>query len=216
MDSHPTPSHDPAGLLAALEADRRHARRATEPDPVLLFGVWGASWFLGFLALWTVTTGRQPDGVPGQAGGAAFAACLAVAMAVTVAHIVRRTTGVRGPSSVSGAMYGWAWPMSFVTLTVALQAAAAAGAGEAVLGLLWPVLSALVVGALYLAGGAMWQDRTTYALGVWILVAAGAGGLAGYPTVHLVMAVAGGGGFLATAAWVFVTARRSRAAAVPA
>jgi hypothetical protein len=72
---------------------------------------------------------------------------------------------------------------------------------------LWSAGSGLVVGILYLVGGALWQDRVQYGLGAWILAASAAGALAGSPAVYLVMSLAGGGGFLLAAAWFAVRAR---------
>lgn len=198
---------DPREALAMLESERSRTQRQLEPDVRLLYGVWGAAWLVGFLVLWASATGRGPLVLPPTAAGAVFAALLAVAVVVTGVHSVRRLAGVRGSSSTQGAMYGWAWLLGFGCVASLIGSVAGAGASPQVMGVLAPTVSGLVVGLLYLAGGAMWQDRAQYSLGVWILVASAAGAVAGYPTNHLVMGLLGGGGFLVAAAVVAVRGR---------
>ena len=55
-----------------------------------------------------------------------------------------------------------------------------------------------------MAGGALWQQRSMYAIGTWMIATAGAASLVAMPAGYLVMALAGGGGMLlacALAAW---------------
>ncbi len=147
--------------------------------------------------MWTAASPDGPLRLSLPAGGAVLTVSLLAAAITTVVHVARRTSGVQGVSDRAGAMYGWAWFLSFACLTVLLTAVRARyGLGDDVTGLLWTGTSGLVVGALYLAGGALWQDRIQYGIGVWVLVATAAGVLAGYPGAYLVMAFAGGGGFL--------------------
>ena len=147
--------------------------------------------------------------MPAAPAAVLFGACITGAIAVTIVHITRRTSGLRGESSRVGALYGWAWFLALGTQTVILNAAYRHGLPDELNALLWPVLSGLVVGTLYLAGGALWQEDLQYRLGVWILVASAAGAIAGYPGVYLVMCLAGGGGFLAAAAYYAVRMRRA-------
>lgn len=195
----PEPAADPSALLATIEVERDRASRELEPDPRLIYAVWGVAWLVGFLLWWAAARPAGPVDVPLGVAGALFAVCILTAMVTTGVHIGRRVAGVRGVSARVGAMYGWAWFLSFTTLFAVMSGAARQGVSEETGALLWSVLSGLVVGALYLAGGALWQDNTQYGLGVWILVSSAAGALAGYPGVYLVMALAGGGGFLLAA-----------------
>lgn len=197
---------DPREALALLSAERERTHRALEPDVRLLYGVWGAAWLLGFLALWTATTDRLPLPVP--VAGATFGALLVLAMVVTGVHIARRTVGVRGDSSTVGAMYGWAWFLGFGALVAIMTGVQRSGVPDGTTALLWPVLSGLVTGLLYLGGGALWRDRVQYGLGLWIIVSSAAGAVAGFPAVHLVMALAGGGGFLVAATVLGALQRR--------
>ena len=91
--------------------------------------------------------------------------------------------------------------IGFAALFAIMQGVWRADVSGDVLGLLWSVLSGLLVGVLYLTGGALWQDPVQYRLGAWVLVSSAIGALAGYPGVYLVMGIGGGGGFLVAAAW---------------
>lgn len=182
----------PDEMLALLEAERRRAAAALEPDIRLVYGVWGAAWLVGFGALWWSAAAR---GVPGPLAATLFAVLIIAAIVVTIVHTARRTAGVQGRSARVGAMYGWSWTLAFVALAVILGNAARLGVSTEVLGVLWTAIAGLVVGILYLVGGALWEDRVQYGLGLWVLVCSAAGSLAGFPGCYLVMSLAGGGGF---------------------
>lgn len=200
---------DPAGTLALLQAQQRATVRAIEPDARLLYGTWGLAWVVGFGTFWFTAGG--PDGAyarPGLATGLVFFGCIATAVVVTAVHSARAGRGVRGVSAEVGAMYGWSWLLGFVGLAALFVGLTRAGAGEEVLALLAPGASCVLVGVLYLAGGAIWRDRLQFGLGVWILLTTSAGVVAGLPWIYLVMAVAGGGGFLLAAGWFTLRGRR--------
>lgn len=190
----------PGELLAMVEAEQARTTAAIEPDPRLLYGAWGLAWFVGFAALYVARAEAGPVEVAPTVAGITHFVLLLSALMVTGVHMARRFAGVRGLSSRIGAMYGWAWLVGFAALAAIMAGAQRAGVEDPVVGLLWSAGSGLVVGMLYLAGGALWQDRVQYGLGAWILLASGGGALAGTPSVYLVMSLAGGGGFLLAAA----------------
>lgn len=200
---------DAAQMLEMLDAERDRAIRALVPDPRLLYGVWGMAWLVGFVALWFATGDTGGPDVPTPLAATLFGACQVGAVALTIVHIARRSAGVRGHSSRIGAMYGWAWGLAFLTLFAVMSGAYEAGISKDLASTLWPVLSGLIVGTLYLAGGAIWNDMLQYRLGVVILLASAGGALAGYPAVYLVMGLGGGGGFLAAATYYAVRRRES-------
>jgi hypothetical protein len=206
----PAQSLGPAQMLALLESERQRAAAALSPDPRLLFGVWGAAWFVGFLSMWASASAAAPVRPDGAVAGTLFAVLLVAAAVVTGVHIARRTGGVQGASSRVGAMYGWTWFVAFAALFAVMAGAYRQGLGGGTEAVLWSGLSALVVGALYMAGGAIWQDTVQFALGLWIVLSGAAGALAGFPSVFLVMALAGGGGFLVVAAWFALRGSGSR------
>ena len=202
----PTGTADAATMLALAQDQRARTERAVEPDLRVVYGVWGAAYVVGFLAFWTAATGRGPLSL--TSAGAVLAVSLVLAVVISTTHIGRRVRGVRGTSSRTGAMYGWSWFLAFATLSAVMAGASRQGLPEETVALLWPVLSGLIVGTLYLAGGALWQDGVQFGLGAWVLVSSAAGALVGYPAVHLMMALGGGGGFLLAAALLPLAARR--------
>jgi hypothetical protein len=190
---------DLAASAALIAEQRARVAAETDVDPRLLFGVWGAAWLLGFGALWSVAGDRPRLGWSPTAAGIVFAALLLAAMVLTAVHLARRTSGVHGTSAVQGAMYGWAWFLGFVTVFALPAALSRAGADDVVVQVTMTLVPPLLVGVLYMAGAAIWQDRTQLALGVWILVVTIAASFAGTPGMFAVMALAGGGGMLVAA-----------------
>jgi hypothetical protein len=110
-------------------------------------------------------------------------------------------------SSEVGAMYGWGWLLGFGCVGAIITGLVRVGITEEQSALLNPALSLLVVGLLYLGGGALWRDRVQYGLGVWILATDAVSVFAGVPGNYLVLSIAGGGGFLVAAAWFAVRRR---------
>lgn len=197
---------DPAASLAIVADQRRAVRRALAPDNRLLFGAWGVAWLVGHLLLWV--SRATPAGPPAPWAFFAFALLIVGAVVVTIVHSATRGRGVTGPSTTAGAMYGWAWTIGFVGLTLIMTGLQRAGLDGELLSLAWFAMPSLLVGMLYLAAGAMWLARELYVLGIWILVVGGAATFAGFPGAFLVLAFAGGGGFLVMALIEHLRGRR--------
>lgn len=200
---------DPALGAAIVAEQRARVRDATGVEARLLFGVWGAAWLLGFGALWLAAAPADPP-VDEGAALVTFFVLLVVAMVVTAWHVGTRTAGVRGTSAVQGAMYGWAWFVAFGGVAATAVALARAGATGEVVSTVMTIVPAILVGALYMAGGAMWGDRTQFALGAFIGLVTIVAALVGLPHMLAVMALAGGGGMLVAAAVDAVRRRRGR------
>ena len=168
----------------------------------------GVAWLLGFGLLWLVNSGRLT--MPDEAAFLAFTALLVLAGALTTWHLAVKGTGVRGASARQGAMYGWAWFLSFGVVFALGVALDRAGATGEVMNLAMTVASLLMVGALYMAGGAIWEERIQWVLGAWICVSTIAAALVGSPQMYLVMCIAGGGGMLVAAGVEAARRRRPR------
>lgn len=195
------PALDAAESLRIIAAQTAKVR-SREPDCRAIFAAWGVAWLVGYLAMYLTATGRvgQPrvaDGVdqPAEWAFVVFGLSIIAAMAFTVVHSIRANTGIQGVSASFGAMYGWTWCLGFVGMSVMLGGLARAGAGPEVMALASNACACLIVGVLYMSGGAFWQDRQQYAIGVWIILVAAVAVFAGLPHTYLVMAVLGGGGF---------------------
>ncbi len=201
----------PEQSLALIEAQRSRVEAQTDVNPVVLYGVWGVAWLLGF-GLWALTE-NDADGsrlldIPRGVVGATFGVLIVSAMAVTMWHSIRASRGLRGEEQLRGAMYGWCWTLAFGALFVVMLGIDRAGAPQELTNLLWPLLSCLLVGVMQMMGGAVWKDVYLFGIGVWILVCTGIGGFLGLPGFNVVMALAGGGGFLVMAAWFTLRRRR--------
>ncbi|HEY8719087.1 hypothetical protein [Pengzhenrongella sp.] len=200
---------DLAASAALIEAQRARVAAATDVDGRLLFGAWGTSWLLGFGALYSVASDQPLLGWPDWVAGTLFAGLLGVAMIITAVHLVRRTAGVRGVSARSGAMYGWSWGLSFTGVGALGFGLSRAGVSPEVMQLVMTVVPALLVGALYMAGAAIWRATTQFVLGAWIVAVTVVAAVVGPPATLAVMSIAGGGGMLVGAGLEHL--RRSRA-----
>lgn len=213
-DAPGRPPLDPAESLRLIEESQQRVRAATEPDGRLLYLVWGVAWLVGYLVLWS--SARPHGGAPGAIAFAVFFALLAVAMTITVVHSVVRGAATRGPSNRTGIMYGWSWCLGFLSYPFIIGGIADAGASDEVIGLVANALACVIVGLMYLAGGTFFCDTRLYVLGLWILLTGGIATVAGMPATYLVMALAGGGGFLVMCGIeVVLVARRRRRGRVP-
>lgn len=199
---------DPGASAVLIAEQRARVAEATDVDGRLLFGLWGLAWLIGFGALYAVS-GDRPlvDAEPGGAV-ALFTVILLAAMVVTAVHVGRRTSGIHGDSAVQGAMYGWSWFLGFGGMFALASALAGAGAEPEVIQTAMTIGPPVLVGVLYMAGAAIWQDRTQFALGAWILVVTMVAAFVGLPGMLAVMALAGGGGMLAGAVAVGMRRRR--------
>lgn len=196
--THGSPTDpDLARMLSLAEGERARASALLQPNLALIYAAWGLAWLVGPGLMWLAVT---RDVLPVAVAGIVYALALAAAAVTTAVHTGRRATGISGVSQRVGAMYGWSWFLGFAALVAIMWSVTSAGASEELLRILWVALSCLVVGVLYLAAGALWQDVVQYAIGAWILVVGAAGALLGSPANLLVMSLAGGGVFLAGAA----------------
>lgn len=191
---------DPAAGLRVIAEQGRAMRAATEPDVRVLFGAWGGAWLVGYLAMYA---DYRSSGGAGPVGGAVFGAGLTIAVVITAVHISRRSAGMRGASARQGTFYGLAWVLSFALVFAALTSLARLAAeiegGSEMVGIAANAMSAAVVAAIYMVGGALWEERGIFALGAWIAIVAAVASVVGMPALYLVMAFAGGGGFLVAA-----------------
>lgn len=198
------PGTDPAALLALIAAERERTRRRTAPSLAVIATAWGVAWLVGYLTLFLTF-----DGVTAPWWAfTVFTGLLVLAVVITAVHISRRSAGLRGESATVGAMYGWTWFVGFTAAALVFAAVARLGVTPEVIAVLSNGVSCLVVGLIYMAGGMLWREWRMFLLGGWIALAAGFASLAGAPTIYLVMALAGGGGFLLAAALDAVVARR--------
>lgn len=198
---------DPRDGLAIVAAQQRRVRDS-EIDDRLLFGVWGLAWLVGYAVQWrtALTSGTRTS--TGQ-GGLVFAIIALVALVITLVHIAHATRGVAGVSKQAGAMFGIAWSIGFTGQGLLVAGVARADASPEVIAIVANGAACLVVGLLYMAGGAIWRQRALFLIGAWMIATAAAASLVPMPDGYLVMSLAGGGGLLAGAVITAVHRRRS-------
>jgi len=200
----------PQELLELIRTQHEGAARDLYVAPARILASWGVAWLLGFGAFYFASSRARGHFLPLWAAAVILVSLSAVAVAGVVIQMARRGRGVQGPSRTVSAMYGWSWSLAFAGVFALNIGLSQHGLPASLAPLLWPGSSAVVAGVLYLAGGALFADRVQYGLGIWML-AVGAGSVqAGWPANFAILALAGGGGFLAAAAFILARARRAQ------
>lgn len=193
---------DPAESLRLIERERAQAERVLTPDPRLFLWPWAFAWLIGF-TLYFLRFGPDgrvfvdmPDWLP-----------LTVLLVLTIgAGVLNGVIGARhgrwvsGKSSSQGTMYGVSWSIAFAGMSMVL-ARVSDYLPVPQVNLLWAGVMVGLTGALHMAGGAIYNDRSLFVLGAYISVVNMAGVLAGPGWHSLILAVLGGFGML-VAGWL--------------
>lgn len=193
---------DPQQALRVM-ADQTASSQATfrYPDH-LMYLLWGAAYLLGYLPL---ALSRGPEAlVPGLPLGVAlgwFSVCLAAGIASSIAISVRHSRGMRGTSSRQGMFYGFAWWLAFMGVAGLGYRLGQLGVVDGdQLGIILNGVSMILVGTLFMAGGAIWADSTQFAIGAAVCVLTTVALVLGLPAYYWVMSLVVGGGMLVVGA----------------
>lgn len=193
-----------ARMLDLMNSQRRSTQSRLVRSYTQLLIVWAAAWAVGFGALWF---GRDIGGVPLLPLAVAwtvFGLSLAVAVAWSITAGVRSAgSGIRGGSQLQGALYGWSWTISMIAAWLLVSGLQRAGMSQELANLLYPGLFVMLVGVLYLAGGALWRSPVQYVLGIVLIAIAVAATFVGSPHNFLVFATAGPLAMLVVAVLMF-------------
>ncbi|GGN69869.1 hypothetical protein GCM10010112_35800 [Actinoplanes lobatus] len=191
-------SMDPTEALDLIRQERANTGRALTPDPRLMYWPWGLTWLIGFglSFLRYGPDGRTLVALPEWVPLFALTALMIAAGLFTGLVGARSSRSVSGPTSRQGIWYGIAWSAGFTGLAVVFGRISEV-LPEHLMGLLWGGGMVALVGALYMAGGAIWNERTMFTLGAWISAVNVVGVLLGPGWHALVASLAGGGGMLA-------------------
>lgn len=198
---------DARAAAALLQQTQEHARDELRIRLPPLYAAWGVAWLVGLGGMWLSVRGQRSYRGPAAGSVVLLAVLIAAAVVVTMVIVARATSGIEGPSALQRRIYGASWPIGFAALFAIEGALAQHGASGEVTGILGAAGPLLVTGLIYLLAAAIWLDRSMFALGAWLALAAAAGAWTGPVTVLLVEALAAGGGFLLAAA---LLARRHR------
>ncbi|GGN90396.1 ABC transporter permease [Nocardia rhizosphaerihabitans] len=161
---------------------------------------FGMAWLLGHGA-YALSHGDDPVlRLPAAVPSVLLIAGLAIAMVVTSIVTMRAQRGVTGKDAVVGNLLAVSWLIGFGALLFVITALSSALAQDDLKMLLWPTGSGLIVGLLYLAGGAAYRDVLQYALGAWLALTSSAALFLDGASPYWVLAIAGGGSYLVAAA----------------
>ncbi|WP_243233569.1 hypothetical protein [Microbacterium sp. CIAB417] len=203
-------SDAPAVMLQVIEHEKRAlARQQARGVPWILLA-WGLALLIGFGALWLVERAAVPAPVSLIVCGVAMAGAL------TVSSIfgARMGRGLRhrGPIEWVGPVFGLTWPVGLLGMFLVGLGLVRNGMDPALLWVFLPVAGVLFVGVMYMIAGGIWPNWPTIAMGAWLVLVAVVAPFTGASL--LVLAVAGGGGFLLAAVYVALWIGRRPGASV--
>ena len=188
---------DPAESLRLIEQERAQTERILTPDPRLLLWPWGIAWLIGFTVFFLRfgPDGRVFVALPSWLPLVVLMSLIVVAGITTGIVGTRAGRYVTGPSSTQGAMYGITWTVAFIGMSIVLSQVSDLLPDDK-LNLLWAGVMVALTGALHMAGGAIYRDRSLFVLGAWTSVINIIGIIAGPGWHSLIVAIAGGGGMI--------------------
>lgn len=165
--THQTPAFDASAALSALRESEAITQRATNPNPPLMYVLWGTVYTLGYLALHAALFDWLPVSLP--LALTIFAALTILGAAVSAFLGIRAGKELRGASSRRGMFYGFSWAAGLVSVGFMVVALLQLGLESATVVWLSSALATLLIGVLFAAGGAVFLDRPTFLLGLVLL-----------------------------------------------
>ncbi|MDT5041484.1 MAG: hypothetical protein QOE51_2469 [Actinoplanes sp.] len=203
------PPTDPAESLRLIERERAETELNITPDPRGFTWPWGFAWIIGF-GVFFLRFG--PDGrvfvdLPGWLPLALLLPLFVAAGAFTGWFGARLRRHISGPSNRQSLMYGITWSVGFSAMAVVLSTTNGLLTDPHAT-MLWAGAMVALTGAMHMAGGAIWNDRSLFFLGLWTS-AVNVGGILAGPGWHaLILAVLGGGGLLLAGTLQWLKLRR--------
>lgn len=194
--------------MRLIERERAAALRRIVPNPLLLYLPWGLVWLLGY-GTFFLRYGPNGDplvAMPGYLPGVVLGGLIVLAIGITVGGGIRASRGISGVSDERGLYYGLAWFLAFTLMGVVGGRLSDHLPGPEA-SLYWTATSTSIVAVLYLAGAAIWHDRSMLVLGAWVGVVNIAGVVVGAGWHSLVVAVGAGGGLIAMGVFQYVRGR---------
>jgi len=203
------PPANPAESLRLIERERAETELSITPDPRAFLWPWGFAWVIGF-GLYFLRYG------PGDRVFVDLPAWLPLTVLLTLLLAAGIFTGwygaqlsrhISGPSTRQGVMYGITWSVAFAGMATVLSTTNGL-LTDAHANLLWAGAMVAVTGIMHMAGGAIWNDRGLFALGLWTSIVNAAGILVGAGWHSLILAVLAGGAMLFAGTYQWLRLRR--------
>ena len=164
-----TPAFDAGSALSALRQSEASVRRATNPNPPILYLLWGTVYTLGYLAVHAALFGWLAMSLP--LALTIFAALTAAGAAISAALGAYAGKGLRGESRRRGLFYGLTWASGMISVGFIVVAFLRLSLESATVIWLSSVIATLLVGVLFATAGAAFLDRSTFFQGIALLVA---------------------------------------------
>lgn len=187
----------PEESLRLIERQRAVVERKLGTDPLVFYVPWGLVWLIGY-GLFFLRYGPNGDPLvpmPIAVPGIVLGALIVLALAITMTAAARAGRGVSGESDQRGLYYGLSWALAFTMMGVlGGQLNDHLPGPEAAL--YWTATSTSILTVLYVAGAAVWRDRSMFVLGCWVGVINVIGVIAGVGWHSLLVSLGGGGGLL--------------------
>ncbi|MFI6598310.1 hypothetical protein ACIBHX_18800 [Nonomuraea sp. NPDC050536] len=191
--------NDPAEMMRIIEQQQAEAVRRLSPDPLLTYVPWGVAWLLGYAAFF-LTYGFDGHGLAPIGWQLALTVLMGLQVVALIVMIfsIRRSTGrIRGESSRGWAMWGSTWMAGFFVVGF-VDLRLGPMLTDAQMGQISTALAMLVVGILYMTGGALGREWPMFLLGCWVLLVDGvAVGFTPGVQALLLSLLAGGGTIVA-------------------
>ncbi|MFB7893480.1 hypothetical protein ACFC1I_14855 [Microbacterium sp. NPDC056044] len=183
---------DAERMFELMQSQRRSTQSRLVRGYTVLLIVWAAAWAIGFGALWFGDGVGGVDVIPAPISWTVFGVCILGAIVWSIVTGIRSgASGIRGRSRLQGMLYGWSWTISMIGTWLLLMGVQRAGLSPEAAALLYPGAFVLMVGVLYLAGGALWRSPVQYALGIVMIAVVVIATFVGDPYHYLVYATAG-------------------------
>lgn len=204
-------SLSPEETLRLINNQQHQTARIIRGPILAYWGVWGIVWLISFgvFFLQQGLNGTPYVQMPVTVPLILLFCLLAAAVIWTIAYSAHTGRHVKGKANTRNLMYGLTWAGSFACVSaVASRFSDRLPTDEQ--SVLWAGLSVGVTGALYMAGGAIWQEWSLFLMGIWLLVVDVVGISLGPGWHSLLISVAGGGGLLIGGIILHVAGKRSQ------
>jgi len=202
---------DPAEALALSTAQTKRVALDNSGPISLILASWAVAWGVGFILVWAAAPG-SPVPIPALFANIAFAVLTVAGIVISTVAGMKMNSGLRGSAAFSGTVYGLSWPLAMFGIFIIGNGLFKAGLPPEAAWVYFPAMYGFVVGVLYIAGAAIWQEKSQLVIGVGMLVISAGASLLGYPLNLLTMAVLAGGGMGVAAVIIGVLGARSKRA----
>ena len=208
-DIDPTP--DPAAMYALLNNQQRNVANQMGSFVPVITASWGATYILGFTALWLID-GLDGFSLPVPVAVGIFIALLAISAAVSTVLGIRSGRGIRSTraAAFTGIVDGLSWPVAGMSIGIFGAGLRANGLTADLANIFYPTAFVLLVGFMYVVAAAIWRAVPSLVCGIGLMVVAVIAPFIGYPHHYLFFALAGGGVFVVLAVYATVDSRRVR------